>query len=146
MKTKPLHPQPNEIFWIMLANPDGTPNEDAQIYIKVNKGFYTLTKYRVGACLFKGRQNTEKLITELCADEKCKDIRLAAVDVYHLFIKKELQTSKEWYKNTKVEIVEPNGWDLDNFKFSWEEELIDEKEYNKRLYESKVKKIRFNLR
>ncbi|MHA1342356.1 MAG: hypothetical protein ACTSQG_00085 [Promethearchaeota archaeon] len=46
----------------------------------------------------------------------------------------ELKTSEQWQKIFKETIVyDPDGWDRNNFKFSWFEELISRKEYEKRL-------------
>lgn len=49
-------------------------------------------------------------------------------------------TSKEWYKilypNKEIKIIDPDGWDRTNWKYSWEEELISEGEFKKRLLAS----------
>ena len=52
-------------------------------------------------------------------------------------------TSQEWYKivypNKEVVIMDPDGWDRQNFKFSWFEELITEQEFHKRVMTSTCK-------
>ena len=54
--------------------------------------------------------------------------------------KAKLLTSAEWQKlKPEITVLNPDGWDRDNFdsaQFSWNEELIDEAEYNKRLSKS----------
>lgn len=52
-----------------------------------------------------------------------------------------LKTSEDWQELCFVEIVDHDGWDRLNFKFSWREELITRKEFEKRLTDSTV---RFN--
>jgi hypothetical protein len=62
---------------------------------------------------------------------------------YKLIIpKEELKTSEEWQKqfpNTKV--IDPDGWDRQNFQYSWFEEKITLIEYTSRLHRSTVKGI-----
>jgi hypothetical protein len=46
----------------------------------------------------------------------------------------ELKTSAQWQELlSEIIIVYPDGWDRDNFQFSWYEELITEGEYNRRM-------------
>jgi hypothetical protein len=46
----------------------------------------------------------------------------------------ELKTSAQWQELlSEIIIVDPDGWDRDNFQFSWYEELITEGEYNRRM-------------
>jgi hypothetical protein len=63
--------------------------------------------------------------------------------IYKIIIpKEELKTSEEWQKqfsNTKV--LDPDGWDRKNYKYSWFEEKITLAEYNTRLYGSTVYSI-----
>ena len=49
-------------------------------------------------------------------------------------------TSKEWqeiYPCPKV--IDPDGWDRKNYDYSWNEELISEKEYHERVAKSTVR-------
>lgn len=52
----------------------------------------------------------------------------------------ELKTSKDWYELAKVRknlvIYTPNGWDKDNYEYSFNEELINQAEFNKRVLKS----------
>ena len=55
----------------------------------------------------------------------------------------ELKTSEEWQKIfSGIKVIEFYGWNMANFQFSWHEEKINIKEYNKRLLISNVKTIR----
>ncbi len=53
-----------------------------------------------------------------------------------------LKTSAEWQElKPEITVINPDGWDRDNFdsaEFSWNEELITEAEYNKRLSKSTI--------
>lgn len=53
---------------------------------------------------------------------------------------KELKTSEQWYPivypNKEVKIMDPDGWDRQNWKFSWAEELITEVEFKMRVMRS----------
>lgn len=49
-----------------------------------------------------------------------------------------LKTSEEWQKLCRITVADPGGWDKLNFKFSWREELITKKEFEKRLMDSTV--------
>jgi hypothetical protein len=47
------------------------------------------------------------------------------------------RTSEEWQKLFPETIVhDPDGWDRKNFQYSWYEELITFREYNRRLLQS----------
>jgi len=52
------------------------------------------------------------------------------------------KTSKEWYeeipKEHKLVIMDPDGWDRQNYNYSFNEELITEKEFSIRLSSSTV--------
>ena len=46
----------------------------------------------------------------------------------------ERLTSAEWQKRKPTHHVrDPDGWDRANFNYSWFEELITEREYNRRV-------------
>lgn len=52
----------------------------------------------------------------------------------------ELKTSSEWsefFSDTWL-ILDPDGWDRKNFKFSWDEELISREEFISRVSNSTV--------
>lgn len=45
----------------------------------------------------------------------------------------ELKTSQEWQAiYAEIVILDPDGWDRENFEYSWKEELITEDDYFKR--------------
>ncbi len=49
----------------------------------------------------------------------------------------ELKTSEEWQKiHSQITIFDPDGWDRQNFQYSWHEELITEAEFQKRVFSS----------
>ena len=49
-------------------------------------------------------------------------------------------TSAEWQNIfPKTQVLDPDGWDRQNYEFSWYEEKIDQKEYNRRLGSSTCK-------
>jgi len=51
------------------------------------------------------------------------------------------KTSEEWFKSNLLKgslIIDPDGWDRQNWQFSWFEELITEKEFNYRVCDSTV--------
>ncbi|MEA3421777.1 MAG: hypothetical protein U9Q97_08915 [Acidobacteriota bacterium] len=50
-----------------------------------------------------------------------------------------MKTSEEWQKLCRLEVLDPDGWDRRNFQFSWYEELIAKKEFEKRLALSTVR-------
>lgn len=46
----------------------------------------------------------------------------------------KLKTSEEWQKEfPKIQIMNPDGWDRKNYKFSWHKEKITKKEFEKRM-------------
>lgn len=56
-------------------------------------------------------------------------------------MKEELKTSEEWSKNEEgLTVLDPDGWDRDNFQYSWHEEKITYSEFNKRLLHSTIEK------
>lgn len=50
------------------------------------------------------------------------------------------KTSKEWLECTDYIIIDPDGWDRNNFDYSFNKEKITLAEYNKRLMISTVTK------
>lgn len=51
-----------------------------------------------------------------------------------------VKTSAEWQTlYPAVKVLDPDGWDRKNFKYSWYEEQITYAEYKRRLFESTVK-------
>ena len=54
----------------------------------------------------------------------------------------EKKTSKEWYdlvpSEYRLEILDPDGWDRRNFKFSFYEELITKDEFKNRVLSSTI--------
>lgn len=50
------------------------------------------------------------------------------------------KTSQEWYdelgKTENITIMDPDGWDRTNYKFSFTEELITQEKFNERLSQS----------
>ena len=46
------------------------------------------------------------------------------------------KTSVEWQEEYKedISIIDPDGWDRKNYDYSWNEELITEEEFWKRVY------------
>ena len=52
----------------------------------------------------------------------------------------KLRTSEEWQKlQPDTVILDPDGWDRQNFQYSWYEELISLAEYGKRSNSSTIK-------
>ncbi len=49
-----------------------------------------------------------------------------------------MKTSKEWQDIKGVVILDPDGWDRQNYDYSFNEELITEEEFDKRLSVSTV--------
>lgn len=45
---------------------------------------------------------------------------------------KDLRTSEEWQKLCKIEVIDPDGWDRQNYQFSWYEEKISREEFETR--------------
>lgn len=59
---------------------------------------------------------------------------------YYKEYNKKLKTSAEWQKILDdIIVLDPDGWDRNNFNFSWYEELIFFEEYQKRLIASTCK-------
>ena len=49
------------------------------------------------------------------------------------------KTSEEWLKDYKrVMILDPDGWDRTNWKYSWEQEEITKEEFERRLITSTI--------
>lgn len=47
------------------------------------------------------------------------------------------KTSQEWQEeNMKTIVLDPDGWDRTNYKYSWFEEEITLEEYNSRVFQS----------
>jgi hypothetical protein len=44
----------------------------------------------------------------------------------------ELKTSEQWYVDYPIQILDADGWDRDNFQYSWFEELITFQEFDRR--------------
>jgi len=42
-----------------------------------------------------------------------------------------LKTSEHWYEEYPIQIKDPDGWDRDNFQYSWYEELITFEEFDR---------------
>jgi len=51
----------------------------------------------------------------------------------------ERKTSSEWHKEYLVTIIDPSGWDRDDFEYSFSEEEITKNEFETRLFASTVK-------
>lgn len=50
----------------------------------------------------------------------------------------ELKTSEEWQRLCKVTILDPDGWDRKNYRYSWCEEKITRSEWERRMLTSTV--------
>ena len=50
----------------------------------------------------------------------------------------ELKTSEEWSKLCKHIVLDEDGWDRENFQYSWHEERITREEFEKRFLSSTV--------
>jgi len=48
----------------------------------------------------------------------------------------ELRTSEEWQKVCKITVLDPDGWDRGNYKYSWCEEKISREEFMNRVIPS----------
>jgi len=48
----------------------------------------------------------------------------------------ELKTSAEWYVDYPIQIIDPDGWDRNNFQYSWFKELITFEEFDRRAMKS----------
>lgn len=50
-----------------------------------------------------------------------------------------LRTSKDWLSENKfIDIIDPDGWDRENYNYSFNEELIDFEEFNRRIMKSTI--------
>ena len=49
------------------------------------------------------------------------------------------KVSSEWCKMFNFKIIDPDGWDRNNFQFSWKQELITLDEFQRRLSLSTIK-------
>jgi hypothetical protein len=47
-----------------------------------------------------------------------------------------LKTSEEWSKSYAYTVLDPDGWDRNNYQYSWSEELITFKEFEERIMRS----------
>ncbi len=50
----------------------------------------------------------------------------------------ELKTSEEWNVLEDYVVLNPDGWDRQNFRYSWFEEIISLEEFNKRIHASTI--------
>ena len=48
----------------------------------------------------------------------------------------DLKTSEQWNKIYNKSVLDPDGWDRNNFQYSWFEEKISEREFTSRLVRS----------
>jgi len=48
----------------------------------------------------------------------------------------ELKTSQEWMIETEVDVIDPDGWDRQNFFWSFFKEQITREEFERRLADS----------
>ena len=47
-----------------------------------------------------------------------------------------LKTSSQWCRLFKCVVMDPDGWDRKNYEYSFNQELITEKEFRKRISNS----------
>ncbi len=63
-------------------------------------------------------------------------------DVPKMYLNKKL-TSEEWYnllsEIRNFKIIDPDGWDRQNFQYSWYEEPISWEEFYSRVAESTIR-------
>ncbi len=52
------------------------------------------------------------------------------------------KTSEEWSKSSNFKVLDADGWDRSNFKFSWHEEKITKEEFEKRMFTSTCQRIK----
>lgn len=50
--------------------------------------------------------------------------------------KHDVLTSKQWADKKGITVLDPDGWDRQNFEYSYYEELINEAEFDKRCHYS----------
>lgn len=61
---------------------------------------------------------------------------------FSAYLRQQLQkkpvkkTSEEWQKLCKVKVIDADGWDRQNYKYSWYQEQITCKEFERRMYMS----------
>lgn len=48
------------------------------------------------------------------------------------------KTSEEWNEKFRVKIIDPIGWDEENFEFSWFDEYMSKEKFLKRVFYSEV--------
>ncbi len=53
----------------------------------------------------------------------------------------KLKTSEEWQKESNIIVLDPDGWDRKNYQYSWHEELINKKEFEKRVITSTIESL-----
>lgn len=55
--------------------------------------------------------------------------------------KENLKTSEEWQKKfrDKIMVLDPDGWDRQNFDYSWKKEKISLAEFKKRCRDSTLR-------
>lgn len=56
----------------------------------------------------------------------------------------EKKTSYEWVQQLRFDIIDPDGWDRENFHYSWYEEKITKDEFFNRTLRSTVNNYRRN--
>lgn len=59
-------------------------------------------------------------------------------------MKTKIKTSEEWDVLCNAHVIDPDGWNRDNFYFSWYKEKITKEEFLQRLNNSTVQFKRFN--
>lgn len=53
-------------------------------------------------------------------------------------LQETLKTSADWDLESEYIILDPDGWDRQNYQYSWYEEKITKEEFDRRLFESTV--------
>ena len=48
----------------------------------------------------------------------------------------DLKTSEEWQTLCKIVVLDPDGWDRENYAYSWHKEKINREEFENRLWPS----------
>ena len=56
----------------------------------------------------------------------------------------EMLTSDVWAKELEAVVIDPDGWDRRNFKFSWYEEKITRAEFDRRFSRSTADHSRYS--
>ena len=57
-------------------------------------------------------------------------------NILQRFDKMILKTSSQWCREFECVVVDPDGWDRKNYEYSFEQELITEEEFRKRVSKS----------